>query len=158
MTAKRKVKIILITIATLIAAAILFFVTSNVAISNPFSRLGNGVLSVVFDKAEVLGADKVVLRDGDKSLTITDRKQVRDIARDFVVANSWGLCGYHNDRWIDIYNGDKLVRQIHWNAHDDLAVVYKKDSKHWMLHGSEGQVTLSKKDAQKYNELYAMVK
>ena len=129
----------------------------NVGINNPFAPLGNAI-SVVFDKAQVLDADKVVLREGDKSLTITDPAQVRSIAEDFLVANSSGLCGYYQDRWIYIYNGEKLVRKIHWNDHDNLATVYQADLTHWLSPYTTAQVTLSAEKAAEYTRLYAQIK
>lgn len=157
MSTKRKTLIlgIIISVLLTITAVLLFY--RNVGINTPFSSLGNGVISVVFDKAEVLRADKVVLREGEKSLTITDPQQVRAIAEDFMVANSAGLCGYYNDRWIDIYHGEKLVRQIHWNDHDDLATVYRADRTHWLWPHTEAQVSLSKEDAAEYARLYALI-
>lgn len=158
MSAKRKILISCIFISVLFLILAVLFIHKNVGISNPFSPVGNGAISVVFDKQEALNADKIVLREGEKSLTITDKIQVRDITEDFMVANSSGLCGYYSERWIDIYNGEKLVRQIHWNDHDNLATIYKEDFSHWIHPFSEAQVTLSKEDAAKYTRLYALAK
>lgn len=158
MSTKRKILISGIVISVLLTISAVLLICRNVGIHTPFSSLGNGAISVVFDKAEVLSADKVVLREGEKSLTITDPAQVRAIAEDFLVANSAGLCGYYADRWIDIYNGEKLVRQIHWNDHDDLATVYRADRAHWLWLYKTAQVSLSKEDAAEYTRLYALVK
>ena len=158
MSKKSKIWIWVLSIIAVFVLAASLLIYQHVAINLPFSETPQGAVSVVFDKAAVLGADKVVLREGDKSLTITEPDKVRDIAGDFLVGNCSGLCGYHHDRWIDIYNGDKLVRQVHWNDHDDLAVVYKKDALHWLWPGNVAQVSLSSEDAEKYTELYSLVK
>ena len=156
MSTKRKIWFSVLAVGVLLTAIAVIMLCNNVAVSNPFSNGAND-LCIAFDKKAVMGADKVVLREGDKSLTITDRKEVRDIAKDFVVANCSGLCGYHNERWIDIYNGDKLVRQLHWNDHDNLATIENADN----IYGARWnavQVTLSKEDAEKYTRLYAKLK
>ena len=156
MSTKRKIWFSVLVIGVLLIGFAVLLIYRNVAIGNPFVGTSNDI-TVALDKKVVMGADKVVLREGDKTLTITDRKQVRDIAKDFVVANSSGLCGYHNDRWIEIYNGDRLVRQIHWNDHEDLATIENADN----IYGARWatvQVKLSKDDAEKYNRLYAKLK
>ena len=113
------------------------------------------IFSVVFDKAFVLGSDKIVVRDGDEVITITDKALVQEIAANFVVANRTGLCGYYDDKWMDIYNGDKLVRNIHWNAHDDLVEVYQADALHlvWPSSSKIGQIELSREFVTRLNEI-----
>ena len=92
-------------------------ITQFVAVSlSGFTNVGGGCISVVFDKHFVCGADRIVVYEGDQVLTITEESTVRRIASEFVVANRTDLCGYYSDRRIEIYNGDKLVRSIRWNA------------------------------------------
>ena len=118
-----------------------------------------GCIAVVFDKQDVKNADRIVLRDGDTVITLTDPALVRDLASEFVVANRSGLCGYYWDRRMEIYRGDRLVRNIHWNAHDDLVTVYEADARHWVLFGGDkGQVQLSDETVDTVNALFESVK
>ena len=120
---------------------------------------GGGCVAVVFDKHEVRNADRIVLQDGDTVITLTDSTQVRALASEFVVANRSGLCGYYRDRWMEIYRGDKLVRNIHWNDHDDLVTVYEADAGHWVLFGSDkGQIQLSDEMEERINTLIESAK
>ena len=116
---------------------------------------GGACFSVVFDKAAVMTADKIVVRDGGQVITITDKALVREIASEFVVANRTDLCGYYDDRWMEIYNGDTLVRNIHWNDHDDLAEVYSADLFHWIFPSTSkvGQVDLSREFVDRLEEI-----
>lgn len=118
---------------------------------------GGGCFSVVFDKALVLSADRIVIREGVKTVTITDKALVREIAAEFVVANRTDLCGYHADKWMEIYNGDLLVRSIHWNACCELAEIYEADAFHWVFpsHSNIGQVYLSREFRERLDQIIA---
>lgn len=118
---------------------------------------GGGCFSVVFDKAFVLGADRIVIREGEKIVTITDKALVREIALEFVVANRTDLCGYHADKWMDIYNGDQLVRSIRWNACCELAEIYEADAAHWVFpsYSNIGQVELSREFRERLDQIIA---
>ena len=155
MSKKKKRGIIIGSICT---GLILLGLLSSHFVAANFSGLaavGGGTFSVVFDKAFVLSADKIVVRDGDDVITITDKALVREIAANFVVANRTDLCGYHDDKWMEIYNGDKLVRNIHWNAHDNLVEVYQPDALHWVWPSSSkiGQIELSREFVTRLNEI-----
>lgn len=121
-----------------------------------FTEAG-GCIAVVFDKHRVLQADRIVLREGDKTVTVTDQKQVQELASAFVVADRSALCGYYMDRWMDIYCGDTVVRQIHWNDHEELVTVYEADAGHWVLlsgtDNPKGQIMLSDETVQTIQRL-----
>ena len=114
-----------------------------------FTEAG-GCTAVVFDKHKVRQADRIVLREGEKVVTITDPETVRQLASSFVVANRNALCGYYMDRWMEIYRGDTLVRRIHWNDHDELVTVYTPDATHWVFlpRNDVGQIYLSEETVQ----------
>ncbi len=126
---------------------LLTFVLSHfIAVSTAgATSVGGGCISVVFDKHLVLGADRILIYEGDDLITITDEILVRRISSEFVVANRTDLCGYHSDRRLEIYNGNHLVRTIQWNACCELAEIYEADASHWLFPstGGIGQVALS---------------
>ena len=118
-----------------------------------------GCVAVVFDKWQMRHADRIVLRDGDTVITLTDPTLVRDLVSEFVVANRSGLCGYYRDRWMEIYRGDKLVRNVHWNDHDDLVTAYEADATHWVFFGTKnGQIQLSADMVETINTLLESAK
>lgn len=122
-------------------------------------REGGGCVAVVFDKGAVMEADRIVIREGETAVTITEPEAVREIAAAFVVANRTDLCGYHKDKWMEIYNGDTLVRHIHWNDHDELVEVYEADACHWIWpsYSKIGQVQLSDEMVAKLDEITSRV-
>lgn len=111
-----------------------------------FDSAGGSCISVVFDKHSVITADRIVYRVGDQEITITDPETVGYIAKQFVVANRAGLCPSQQNRWMYIYNGDKLVRSMQWRACEEFVDIYEADSTHWLLPGEvrTGQVELSR--------------
>ena len=139
-----KIRIAIIIFAILVA---LFISSQFVAIHNGlFSSAGGSCIAVVFDKASVMGADKIIYQVGEKEITITDQETVKKIASQFVVANRAGLCNSQDDRYMFIYNGDKLVRSLRWRCCEEIVDIYEEDSAHWLLPAEchTGQVELSR--------------
>lgn len=139
-----KIRTAIIIFAILVA---LFITSQFVAIHNGlFSSVGGSCIAVVFDKASVMGADKVIYQVGEKEITITDPETVKEIASHFVVANRAGLCNAQDNRYMYIYNGDKLVRSLRWRCCEEIVDIYEKDATHWLLPAEchTGQVELSR--------------
>ena len=138
-----------------LAAALLIFVGSFFIAVSADTNAGGGCIAVVFDKATVMGADKIVVYDGDEVITITDKEDVREIAAEFVVANRTGLCGYRSGERMEIYNGGKLVRSIYWNECCELADIYEVDATHWAFPSLSkiGQVELSQDALNRVNRI-----
>ena len=111
-----------------------------------FSNASGDCIAVVFDKAAVLGSDKIVYVVGNKEVTISNPDSVKKIAKEFVVANRAGLCNSLDNRYMYIYNGDKLVRSMRWRCCEEIVDIYEEDSLHWLLPSecNVGQVILSK--------------
>ena len=127
--------------------AALFISSHFIAIHNGlFSSVGGSCIAVVFDKASVMGADKIIYQVGEKEITITDQGTVKKIASQFVVANRAGLCNSQDDRYMFIYNGDKLVRSLRWRCCEEIVDIYEEDATHWLLPAEchTGQVELSR--------------
>lgn len=132
-------------ILSLVAAV--FVASRFIGIHNGlFTNAGGDCIAVVFDKAEVMGADRIVYRAGDREVTITDASDVKKIASQFVVANRAGLCNAQDDRYMYIYNGEKLVRSLRWRCCEEIVDIYEEDATHWLLPAEchTGQVELSK--------------
>jgi hypothetical protein len=130
----------------IILILLLFALSPFVAVSTSgLTGVGGGCFSVVFDKPLVLGADRILVYEGDKVITITDEALVRRISSTFVVADRTDLCGYHSDRRLVIYNGEQPVRTIQWNACCELAEIYEADAAHWVFPstGGIGQVEMT---------------
>ena len=139
-----KIRTAIIIFAILVA---LFIASQFVAIHNGlFSSVGGSCIAVVFDKASVMGADRIVYQVGSKEITITDPETVKEIASHFVVANRAGLCNAQDNRYMYIYNGDKLVRSLRWRCCEEIVDIYEKDATHWLLPAEchTGQVELSR--------------
>jgi len=111
-----------------------------------FSNASGDCIAVVFDKSAVIGADKIVYVAGNREITITDPDTVKNIAKRFVVANRAGLCNSLDNKYMYIYNGDKLVRSMRWRCCEEIVDIYEEDGLHWLLppECSVGQVELSK--------------
>ena len=145
--------------AALIGCAIILIPLSLCCVACRITDEAGGCIAVVFDKQDVKNADRIVLRDGDTVITLAEPTLVRDLASEFVVANRSGLCGYYRDRWMEIYRGDRLVRNIHWNDHDDLVTAYEADAGHWVLFGGDkGQIQLSDEIVDTINALIESAK
>ena len=151
---KKRVMILGAVALGLVLAVLVLTQTMAVNVKGAFTEAG-GCISVAFDKATVMNADKVVVRIGDTTRIITDPDLVQEIAAGFVVANRTDLCGSYDDYWLEIYNGDKLVRKIHRNACCNLAEIYEVDAAHWVWPSTTrvGQVELSEEFQERLNQI-----
>ena len=111
---------------------------------NGAENSAQGCISVSFDKAPLLLANRIVVRQGYTSYEITDRALIWDLVTESRVPTNAGLRHMQTDRWIEIYCGELLVRNIRWSTglDGDVFVVYKADWLHWIFPGdlTEGQV------------------
>ena len=142
-------------IAVIIA---LFFVAGQFVAVNTdgiTTNAGGGCIGVVFDKASVMGADKIVVYRDHEVVTISDKDAVREIAAEFVVANRTDLCGYRSGERMEIYNGGRLIRSIYWNECCELADIYEVDATHWAFPSMSkvGQVELSRDALERINQI-----
>jgi hypothetical protein len=120
------------------------------------TNAGGGCIAVAFDKASVMGADKIVLYRKTEVITITDKDLVREIAAQFVVANRTGLCESQSGEWMEIYNGGRLVRTVYWSdCVDNFAHIYEADDLHWIFpgEGGIGQLELPREFMERLEEI-----
>ena len=119
--------------------ALVNFVGSFFIAVNTDTDRGGGCFAVAFDKADVLNADKVVIRENGMVITITDKDLVREISSCFTVANSTDQCDSRSGSVWEIYKGDKLLRTIVWNGCcENCAVIYHADALHWLFPSESG--------------------
>ena len=128
-----------------IAIVLLFL---NVSIKNNLSMAG-GCVSIVLDKWSMLTADKVVISIDNKSYTITDKRIIRKVTKETMVATYHSVCYFPPEdevyMWIDVYKKNNLVRSMQWGEHCEIVKVFEIDATHWILFGNgrEGFVYLS---------------
>jgi quinolinate synthetase A subunit len=102
------------------------------------------------ETAKILSPDATVLHpavdSGCPMADMADPEDVKKIASQFVVANRAGLCNAQDDRYMYIYNGDKLVRSLRWRCCEEIVDIYEEDAAHWLLPPEchTGQVELSR--------------
>lgn len=119
-------------IALLLALLLGCFV--DVSIEGILEDKAGSCIAVVLDKPWVRGADRVVVYEYGQAITITDKNTVRHIADLFTVANCTDLCNPGHDRRIEIYNGNRLVREIKaTQCGCDTYYIYDCDLFHWAI-------------------------
>ena len=163
MTRKQKVWRVIV-VCLLVIAAIsaypLAYLIKNVAICfNPFDA--GGCIAIVYDKAAMRAADRVVLCVGEDRYEITDADFVDDITDELMVASRSGLRFAEIDRWIEIYDGDTLVRRILWAECTDAkgVFIYYEDKLHpvyqdeHLEYTEDGQIIPSDELVEKLNAI-----
>lgn len=136
---ERKIKLYLILGSCLLLVAVLAIL--NIAICfNPFDS--GGCIAVIYDKAAMRAADKIVLCVGENRYEITndnfsDAVFIDWITADLMVATHTALRHVKTDRWLEIYSGDTLVRRMNWaSCADETGVfIYEEDFSHQIYHG-----------------------
>lgn len=143
-----------ISIAVLLVLLCLIFV--DVSIEGILEDKGGSCIAVVFDKPLVRGADRVVVYEYGQTITITDRDAVRQIAGLFTVANCTDLCNPGRERRIEIYNGNRLVREIRATLCGfDTYYIYDCDLFHWAIPSGcgSGEVYLDRQQQDRLDEI-----
>lgn len=154
---KQKCKSLVFAIAT--ALVLLGWVFIDVSVESVIRNEAGSCISVVFDKPFVKGANRIVIYEGDRVITIEDKETVREIADLFVVANCTALCSPSTERRIEIYNGDWLVRKIFWTQCQSEYYIYECDLFHWVFpEFGAGEVSLSSEDSQWLDGIIAQYK
>lgn len=145
--------------AIVAAVVLLGWVFMDVSVESVIRDEAGSCISVVFDKPFVKCADRVVIYENGQVITIEDKETVREIAELFVVANCTALCSPGNERRIEIYNGDWLVREIRWTQCQSEYYIYKCDLFHWVFpEFGDGEVSLSAEESQWLDGIIAQYK
>ena len=140
----------MIEIAVAVVIALLIWIFVGFSAQYLIEGKAGSCISVVFDKPFVKGADRIVVYENGQTVTISDKDTVRDIADLFMVANCTALCSPGSERRIEIYNGNRLVRNIRQTqCGSDMYYIYEADLFHWVLfEGYDGEVGLSHEQQQ----------
>ena len=135
--------------------ALLVWIFVDVRAEYLIKNKSGGCISVVFDKPFVKGADRILVYEEGQVITITDKSTVREIADLFMVANCTALCSPGSERRIEIYNGNRLVRNIRQTqCGSDMYYVYECDLCHWVLpECRDGEVGLTPEEEQWLNRI-----
>lgn len=144
-----------------VVIALLIWIFVDVSVESILQDEAGSCISVIFDKPWVKGADRVlVYENGQCVADISDKKAVRQIADLFVVANRTDLCDSQTGLKIEIYNGDRLVRQVEENCCGGLYQIYEQDLLHWVFPSEvcTGQVELTQDEHQRLLELLSLWK
>lgn len=135
---KRKRIIIIVCLAVILP---ILYLNVGIAMSTDCG----GCLTISFDKFDMMTADRLVVFDGEREVTITDVDFVRSLTAETVAGTSKEYCCANLDEgaWVEVYKGDRLVRHMRYieNHH---ALAYKADLFHWVLFGKEGHAFLSR--------------
>lgn len=91
-----------------------------------------GCLSVSFDKMAMNSVDKVLVDFGEKEVEITDPNFVKLLVDETMAATNVHV-GCPEDRRIDLYSGDKLIRSMGWSTCCDTVHVYGAGDAHWTV-------------------------
>ena len=148
---KRSIPAPLIELVIVLAIALLIWIFVDVSIESVVGDKAGSCISVVFDKPWVKGADRVIVyQDGQVVADISDREEVRQIADLFIVANRTDQCDYKSGWRMEIYNGNRLVREVIENCCGGLYMIYERDLLHWVFPSGcgAGQVELSADEEQ----------
>ena len=139
MTKKRKFLNALVICLLAVGVLAVYPLTKVAVCFNPFDA--GGCIAVVYDKAAMRAADRVVLCDGEDRYEITDNNatdaiMIDWITDDLLVASHTALRHVKTDRWLEIYSGDTLVRRMNWASCADEAgvFIYEEDSVHQVYH------------------------
>ncbi len=101
-------------------------------------------ISVAFDKAAMKKVDRAAVIVDGTEYPITDPWLIRQLADQTVVSTHTLLCNSQEGRWIELYDGDKLVRRMNWEQAHDGVIVYASDQTHWIFGEAEyGQTYLT---------------
>lgn len=116
-----------------------------------------GCISIAFDKHAMRRADRIVLHRDNISVTITDESLVHELSNTLMVADKTDLKASFGNDWIEIHDGDQLIRRMRWGqaGHINRVEVYKADPSHWIWPSTDqqGLVFLSDELAEKLTSI-----
>ena len=118
-------------------------------------------LSVTFDKPFVKAADRIIVYENGRAVaTISEKEEIRQITDLFTVANCTDLCDDPTGWRIEIYNGNRLVREVNGNCCGGLYHIYDRNLLHWIFPSGSGtgQVELTQEEEQKLQEIISAFK
>ena len=139
-------------LAWCIAGAVVLLLVLNVSVD--CSLDAGGCLSVSFDKWAMTTADRLVVFNGQKEITITDRDFLRHFGKEVASGSHKDYCCAEEEgAWAELYKGDRMICRLRYIPNHD-AFAYEADLCHWVLFGAEGHSFLSDELRQNLNTYY----
>ena len=122
-----------------IAVLIFVFLLAGNIVASQFVSVGMAnlseahvALSFAFDKKQMQSVDRIVITADERTVEITDRALLDAVVDETMAATHMDI-HRSEDRRIDLYAGDTLVRSMPWSTCCDTVLVYDTDEKHWVL-------------------------
>ena len=140
---------------------LLIWIFVDISVESIIQDEAGSSISVVLDKPLVKGADRIKVYEGGQVVAdISDREEVRQIADLFIVANRTDQCDYKSGWRMEIYNGDRLVREVIENCCGGIYTVYERDMLRWVFPSEcgTGQVVLGSEEEQQLKEIIGRYK
>ena len=143
--------IILACLAVIVLVFALFFNTCS------YFSTDNGSISFsMFGKLELRGVDKMVISVGEEQFVVTDADLLEQVVDETRVATHADHGGLNDQKQIDLYRGDQLVRSMNWGDCCNSMRIYEEDLTHWLIGGKAGYVMLSNDLYDKLDALIAL--
>ena len=138
-----------------LAVVVLFFgICSSFRI---IAESAGGCISFsLFGKLELQGVDKMVISVGEEQFVVTDADLLEQVVNETRVATHADHGGLNDQKQIDLYRGDQLVRSMNWGDCCNSMRVYEEDLTHWLIGGKAGYVMLSNDLYDKLDALIAL--
>ena len=121
-------------IRNIILGVIAVYCILNVGVRLHNLELG-ACVSLAFDKWDMMHVNKAILYVDDTEYIFTDIDFVRQIAKETCVAQYGWVCREHEDnktRRIELYRGEKLVRNMEYYSAHGYVRTYKADWGYWL--------------------------
>lgn len=142
---KKRIVILSLVLSVLVLTAVFLIRNVSFGFSNLFTE-AYAAMSVSFDKQAMQSVNRVVITANGKTAEITDPALIGELVAETAAATHMQL-GCPEDKQIDLYCDDRLVRSMGWSSCCDTVNVYDSDMAHWVIsvEGSEesGSVYLS---------------
>ena len=123
-----------------VAIVALYLITCPMMRADVFGvDMGECISISHFGKLELRGIDRVVVTRGSRQITITDQDLIGQVTDETRIATRVrSHCGGPEycdtpHGWIDLYQGDSLVRSMEWHVCCDMVKVYEEDATHWLI-------------------------
>ncbi|MBQ7415417.1 MAG: hypothetical protein IJW14_00085 [Oscillospiraceae bacterium] len=145
---------ICILLALAAVAVLITVVACNVSFG--MSTDAYAAMSIAFDRQAMASADRIVVTAKGTEIEITDPELIAQVTQQTAAATHMKF-SCPEDRRIDIYCGDRLIRSMGWSTCCDMVNVYDTNGTHWVIsvEGIEegGSVYLSEELRSKLNAL-----
>lgn len=127
---RKKIVIVVSILAFLLIAGIVAGQFVSVGMANLSEA--QVALSFAFDKKQMQSVDRMVIAADKRTVEVTDRTLLDAVVDETMAATHMDV-HRSEDRRIDLYAGDVLVRSMPWSTCCDTVLVYDTDETHWVI-------------------------